>query len=268
MGGGGSRATAASAARARATTVPQVSSPAAVTPSPTLAAALAVAPAPAAPADSVSTPRRIETTRLLSSVVEVTALMQNGVPQTPATREQKAIYGFYCPLCFCHFSDGFVTTCCGNNVCQICFSEYISGFNLFLDSEQGRIVEKQRDHQSSSSVTRQAACPHCCQEDTFGIKNVNPAEALKVYSVTPAPKHAAVSVGQNSSSDGGGGHFTFPSPVRVGESFDDLRRKLRPFQGQVGDGPPADPRIEYSCAVSLMRQVLDAALSKHANMNT
>ena len=84
--------------------------------------------------------------------------------------------------------------------------------------------------------------PHCQSEDTFAIGNIDNDTKIRRYADTP---HAV----------GGGGaqpRFEFPSPVRVGASFDELQRKLRPFNSNLAE---TDGTFERRVATEFVAEI-------------
>ena len=132
------------------------------------------------------------------------------VPYTPYGDEAN-VYKYYCPLCMQHFDKTMKTKCCANYMCRRCFYEYVQTKkqNLALSSST---IEDILDSPLLSEIT----CPHCITQG-FHLDTVGDDENVRDYS------RSAIA-------------FSIPpSPVRVGESFDDLKRKMVPFKRSERD---------------------------------
>ena len=149
---------------------------------------------------------------LLSSSVPVTPDVSRTSPTTPKGEEQPlqirmsaatpkgdaqlALTPFYCPICMLWLSEMLVTTCCAHNICEPCLVAWrVAGDN----NENGM------------------TCPHCASA-SFHVTPLEDGALSRSYH----------SEGNNAIS--GQQHFTNTSPLKIGASFDELRRKLRPFQ--------------------------------------
>jgi hypothetical protein len=100
--------------------------------------------------------------------------------------------------------------------------------------------------QSTSSLSLGAeaalACPNCGAEG-FRPEPVPLGDAVRNYATTPGVGANAASKGQLTS---GGTHHGLPmhSPIKVGDSFDDLKRKMQPFfsDGNANKADETPPR--------------------------
>jgi hypothetical protein len=149
-------------------------------------------------------------------VILVTPRRQaNMLSCVPATPHGDAIakYPYYCPLCMEHFQDILETSCCGNYACLPCCMSYAQSKGI----DACDINEMLARRSEMCSV----ACPLCntagfCPE-LVALDN----KKIRDYSMAPP-------VGQNQS------FASAYSPVRIGESFEDLKRKMLPLH--VGTG--------------------------------
>lgn len=161
--------------------------------------------------DTVVTPRRPEA--LTSSNIVESAPMQLSLSYTPCSKLEKEQYQYYCPICMMWFQDILSTVCCANYICQQCFTEYIEryGYSIIDGSIQLNVVA------NIQSRKKDIFCPHCQSEQHFSVSNVDSQKAVRSYVTTPYTKFL-----QERESFG-------PSPLKAGESFDDLKRKIRPY---------------------------------------
>eukprot|EP01012_Entosiphon_sulcatum_P047172 TRINITY_DN6387_c0_g1_i1.p1 TRINITY_DN6387_c0_g1~~TRINITY_DN6387_c0_g1_i1.p1 ORF type:complete len:337 (-),score=11.74 TRINITY_DN6387_c0_g1_i1:63-1073(-) len=138
-----------------------------------------------------------------------------GVPQTPA-EGQREVYRYYCPICMWHYKSIFKTVCCaGQYICEFCVLS-------MLRSRQGSLAAPDM-HPHGFSMG--FPCPFCCADLVIAAPKAN--ETVRVYHESPCPQPRHPS----------------RSPLKVGESFEDLKRKLVSF-AQVGyQAPPAPEDI-------------------------
>jgi len=183
---------------------------------------------------TLSTPRRVPGS-LLSSFFTETSM--EGVSQTPSVAAEKEIFRIYCPLCMGWFREGLLTKCCGNQICRGCLIEYLAGFGYSVN--EGRVVASD----SAGSKQRSIFCPHCQSEDTFAIGNIDNDTKLRNYADTPMANRGGAAQPR----------FEFPSPVRVGASFDELQRKLRPFNSTLAE---TDGTFERRVATEFVAEIL------------
>jgi hypothetical protein len=150
------------------------------------------------------------------------------IPATPCTTAEIAMFNFYCPLCMSWFQDGLLTLCCGNNLCITCFNGFVERFGLRL--KDGRM----EDHGVGEVTSRKIPfCPHCQSEENFVVANYDSAvHQVRKYANTPKPG-GGKNGGGKAGPSGGETSFPFPSPVKIGDDFDSLQRKLRPFVSQA-----------------------------------
>lgn len=150
------------------------------------------------------------------------------IPATPCTTAEIAMFNFYCPLCMSWFQDGILTLCCGNNLCITCFNGFVERFGLRL--KNGRMEDQGVDEATSRRIP---FCPHCQSEKDFAVTNYDSAvHQVRKYANTPKPGGGN---GGGAGPSSGETSFPFPSPVKIGDDFDSLQRKLRPFLTHAGD---------------------------------
>ena len=141
------------------------------------------------------------------------------VPYTPHG-DEAAVFKYYCPLCMQYFRDIMKMKCCGNYMCVDCCKDYVRTKQVDLTglTSIGNLEER---FITSNTIL----CPHC-QVNGFHPMSVSFEELVRDYStrVIPAQNHS-----YSSSRPG----F---SPLRVGESFEDLKRKMIPYKSTSSAG--------------------------------
>lgn len=135
------------------------------------------------------------------------------VPYTPSGDEAQ-IFRYYCPLCMQYFRRILKMKCCGNYTCNNCASEYLAS---------------KRVAQAPSAEDSNTPCPHC-QLTGFYPMIVSSEETVRDYST----KHPH-SAGKLKLKD------AQPSPLRIGESFEDLKRKMIPYRTAIAVGELSIP---------------------------
>jgi hypothetical protein len=134
------------------------------------------------------------------------------VPYTPHG-DEAAIYKYYCPLCMQYFREIMKMKCCGNYLCISCCKDYIRAKRIDMTGLDSNILIEER-----FMTTNPVPCPHC-NVTGFHPVSVSFEEAIRDYSTRFQPQH------QPPSQPG-------YSPLRIGESFEDLKRKMIPFKNQ------------------------------------
>jgi hypothetical protein len=147
------------------------------------------------PSSTSSTPRREESMKL-------------SVTQTPIDKQTSA-FKYYCPLCMCYFKDIFKVVCCEHYICYQCTVEYLNSKSIEATTV--------RDILSDHEVFKTIACPHCSSSGFIPLQ-VSFLESPRDYSMN-----------FNSASVPGNAYSA--SPVRIGDSFADLKRKMISFEG-------------------------------------
>lgn len=117
---------------------------------------------------------------------------------TPKGDAQMALTPFYCPICMLYLSEILVTTCCAHNICEPC-----------LEACQGH-----RTRVAGDNNLHAMTCPHCASS-SFHVTPLEDGALSRSYHSNEGP---AIISGEQQ------------SPLKIGASFDELRRKLRPFQ--------------------------------------
>ena len=136
------------------------------------------------------------------------------VPYTP-TGEEADVYKYYCPLCMLHFQSILKSKCCGNYICLFCTKDYLQTKHVYERNENisPDFIEDLR----TNILLDEISCPHCFTQG-FHISTVHTQEKVRDYSM------------KNTSNNSSNYNYPQPSPVRVGESFEDLKRKMIPFK--------------------------------------
>lgn len=149
---------------------------------------------------------------VLSSASSPAPVYPSSIPYTPNADEAR-VFRYYCPLCMLYFRNILKMKCCGNYTCQQCAIDYLNA--------RGVAVPSSDDSNGADlivPISNTAPCPHC-QISGFIPLQVTFEEAVRDYS----SRSNAVSHSQLRSEP-------LHSPLRVGESFEDLKRKMIPYQ--------------------------------------
>jgi hypothetical protein len=140
------------------------------------------------------------------------------VPYTP-TGEEAELYKYYCPLCMLHFQSILKSKCCSNYICLFCTKDYLQTKHVIERTDN--VPSTFIDDLSSNVLLNEINCPHCFTHG-FHVSQVHTLERVRDYSWRN--NHILQGVSKQDYS------YAQPSPVRVGESFEDLKRKMIPFR--------------------------------------
>lgn len=148
-------------------------------------------------------------------------------PYTPKG-EEAHMYPYYCPLCMEFFRDILRSQCCGNYSCLRCVVEYLKTKGFIFNTASEIVTE--------SLNLERVWCPHC-QTLGFSPLPVLLDGDVRDYSLS---NDTSVSV--------------LSSPIRIGDSFDDLKRKIIRFGGKADVAPitisQVDSMLTYCLEVS------------------
>jgi len=140
------------------------------------------------------------------------ALLDNpSIPYTPHG-DEATVFKYYCPLCMQYFREIMKMKCCGNYLCISCCKDYANTKKIDLIGISHITLIEERFVNPNNTP-----CPHCGVTG-FHPMGVSFEEIIRDYSTRNGPKD----------------QFTNPgySPLRVGESFEDLKRKMIPYKSQ------------------------------------
>lgn len=156
------------------------------------------------PVAQLVTPRRME--NMLKCVAST--------PQGDAASR----YPYYCPLCMEYYQDVLQSKCCGNYICFPCCATFVGSRGVQADDLNEALA--------TCSEVDSLSCPHC------GLAGFIPAPValdgeVRDYSMGVAPAVAPLRNGA--------------SPLRVGDSFENLKRKMVPLA--PSSNKPSDPPI-------------------------
>ena len=194
---------------------------------------------PAQPLSSSSTVVAAALAPLLVSPRQEAALKAS-VPFTPTTSADAHKFKYYCPLCMEHFAGIFKSTCCGNYTCLGCTVEYLSG--------KGIQAATAADILANVGALRGVPCPHCFTNG-FCPTIVQSEDVVRDYKGTVpgsgngGNSNLTVSPRSSNNSNGGiafQGAARAMTPLKVGDTFEDLKRKMIPFGGLKAAAPTAD----------------------------
>lgn len=126
--------------------------------------------------------------------------LYNKISYTPIG-DQLSVYKYYCPLCMSFYQDIFTSSaCCRHYICSECIVDYLAKRNCLVNTLNDILM---------ASPYQNLACPHC---NTVGFSPalVLPHETVRNYldSTTPAQQ------------------ISYPSPMKIGDSFEDMKRKM------------------------------------------
>jgi hypothetical protein len=166
------------------------------------------------PLQTTHTPRRD-----LSLPLHNIASFESNVPYTP-TGEEADLYKYYCPLCMLYYQSILKSQCCNNYLCIFCTKDYLLTKHI-IDKKAYENKENHRSEELLNEITDNALmneinCPHCIRKG-FSIIKVSRNEEVRDYSMRNNP-------GINSYP------LSAASPVKIGESFEELKRKMIPFR--------------------------------------
>ena len=146
--------------------------------------------------------------------------MLNCVSSTPQG-DDASKYPYYCPLCMEHFQDILEARCCGNYICLPCCLTFVQSKGIGTADVNEMLAR--RPEMSAIS------CPHC---NTDGFKPELVAldnGKIRDYSMgAPANPESM----QNPH-----GY----SPLKVGESFENMKRKMIPLTSGAATTAECDP---------------------------
>jgi hypothetical protein len=143
---------------------------------------------------------------------------ESNVPYTP-TGEEADLYKYYCPLCMLYYQSILKSKCCNNYLCIFCTKDYLITKHIIdkkkYENKETLTVEF-LDEITDNVLMNEINCPHCIRKG-FSIIKVSRHEEVRDYSMKNNP-----GVGSY--------QLNAASPVRIGESFEELKRKMIPFR--------------------------------------
>ena len=213
--------------------------------------------------------------------------------------EQAREFPYYCPLCMEHYADVLVTPCCSNYTCVQCVLGYLDSRQLssaatgaaasgsinvalaLLQRWSQPIHVAGRKSEPEQPVLR---CPQCTQPGFCPVKVVL-GSCVRSYSCSPkANGEARAALFVDSEDDPVSaflgtprrqGHGQAPiSPVRVGASFTELKRKMRQFQAQkatprgLGSDSSSGGEVEAAVVTMASLPLATPALIRRSNART
>lgn len=144
------------------------------------------------------------------------------IPYTPVGDEAD-IYKYYCPLCMQFFTEILKSPCCGNYICVDCFKDYLISKGI------DKTMTKDVDNMLENVILEDIVCPHCTHYG-FQPKKAVQGEIARDYSrAMPLLQFESTRNSNGTSANIGAPP---PSPLRIGETFEDLKRKMIPFKLQ------------------------------------
>uniref|UniRef100_A0A7S1NHA6 RING-type domain-containing protein n=1 Tax=Eutreptiella gymnastica TaxID=73025 RepID=A0A7S1NHA6_9EUGL len=146
----------------------------------------------------VTTPPQNKLQTLQSTPLRAT----RGVAATPYGKE-KEIYPYYCPICMWYYRSILKTTCCGGQyLCEFCV-------HSLVEENLGRKPPALETFLEPVNID--GTCPFC-SKSPLSIMAVKRTEEVRTYVDSPCDKKTAVALEY--------------SPIKPGDTFEDLRRKM------------------------------------------
>ncbi|GMI13824.1 hypothetical protein TrLO_g937 [Triparma laevis f. longispina] len=167
-------------------------------------------------------PQRSSTWRKL----QMDSGMDECVDNTPRDEESMSIFQFYCPLCMCYFVNTTQQQCCKNYTCYGCAVNYL----------KCKGINSQDDNLLPLDVPRWLSCCHCTQTGQKMFCPVDPSDEVRNYKDEQQTIEALANPNSNSRSNPNSPDKRPYSPLKVGDSFDELRRKMVTFADCAGEG--------------------------------
>lgn len=130
---------------------------------------------------------------------------KNCLPYTP-TGEEADVFKYFCPLCMLHFQHILKSPCCRNYLCLTCTKDWLKSKNV----DHIRLDDL-ATHRGLDAIS----CPHCTSLG-FHPQRVSAREAVRDYSQHIQPSSSSM--------------YPLASPLRIGESFEDMKRKMVPYR--------------------------------------
>lgn len=149
------------------------------------------------------------------------ASLRSSVPYTPKCGPDAHTYKYYCPLCMEHFAGIFKSKCCGNYTCLGCTTDYLGAKGLEATTANEIL--------RNSEALKHIPCPHCFTTG-FNPMIVNSEEEIRDYKGTATKSKLTIS--PRAAATSGGIAFNdgrSRTPLKVGDTFEDLKRKMVPF---------------------------------------
>jgi hypothetical protein len=161
-----------------------------------------------------------------SEITPRTNQLMVGIAETPIPGSLHSLsHKYYCPLCMIYFSRILRTPCCGHHICGTCCLTYLSSKGLEADDISTVMT--------NSQLVATLECPNCTSPG-FAPQILSDEAAARNYQNTP---------GNFSRSNIASSNF---SPVKAGDSFDTLRKKLVPLNPKTEEKGEDDENTEIS----------------------
>lgn len=155
---------------------------------------------------------------------EYSPYLRPGMQSTPVSAEQKHVFRFFCPLCMSYFQGIYETECCRNQMCHKCLVQYVRSQFPVADGPE-RIPE---------NLPSNLPCCHCTKQ-SLKVSARAPDAAPRSYedeAESPELQGAAV------------------SPVKIGDSFEELKRKMIHFSPDVPEAKKEGMALCFSSPAS------------------
>jgi hypothetical protein len=151
--------------------------------------------------------------------------LYNKISHTPIGDQQLSIYKYYCPLCMSFYQDILIcSSCCRHYICSECSADYLLKRNCQVNSLQEILA---------GAPYETLPCPHC-NSTGFSPALVSPQDEVRSYHDSSSPPHNC-----------------YPSPMKIGDSFEDMKRKMGAMNQQpqrIQATPSSKPLLPPSAA--------------------
>ena len=204
-----------------------------------------------------------------------TALMSRekaGLAETPIGKAADE-FKYYCPICMMFFRSILELPCCKQSTCVFCFSEYIEK-QTAASKGSGPQQQQQQQHQRQHRMSLLAGvpCPQCTvtHKRSRELRVVEGHEEAAVRYIDSPQTRAQMeklakaqhSKSSGSGKGGSGGDRVVNSPLKVGDDFSAMARKMLPFkemsleegEGERGEGDDAGEAEGRGCRAVLWKR--------------
>jgi hypothetical protein len=143
------------------------------------------------------------------------------------------VYRFYCPLCMLYFKSISRMSCCQQYICTFCVTDYVA--------RQGVKLAPADDDGQPATLPAGLSCPCCSMAGLdLRVEKVDASEEARSYLDSPRTRANMPPIRES-----------LLSPLRIGESFDAMLRKMLTFEAvgyrassaarhEALEGPPAE----------------------------
>jgi len=136
--------------------------------------------------------------------------------------KDRAVFKYFCPMCFLHYKEHKrvlrCSQCCSHIICVGCAGDYLQTKGL----PAAKVATASQITSTPQHVLAAIACPNCASSGFFP-ECITESESVYSYFASP---HKNTTVGSASPC---GPPLVYNSPVKIGDDFDSLKRKMIKF---------------------------------------